>query len=108
VAGVCQGWGTDAAGNRFNRQLGQSECVEADYAKHLPKAFPERSFRSQASVIYRIRWNSGQTDFIADVHLIEGWEFDEVVVGNLFYGLSGLAPGAEAAGYYEYSESQFL
>ena len=30
--------------------------------------------------------------------LVEGWEFDEIVVGDAFYGVSGFAPGAQASG----------
>jgi hypothetical protein len=30
--------------------------------------------------------------------LVEGWEFDEVVVGDAFYGVTGFAPGAQASG----------
>jgi len=37
--------------------------------------------------------------------LIESWELDQVVVGDAFYGIAGFAPGAEAAGDYEYFES---
>ena len=38
----------------------------------------------------------------------EGGEFDEVVVRDSFYGLSGFAPGAQAASDYEYFEAEFL
>jgi hypothetical protein len=40
--------------------------------------------------------------------LIEGGQFDQVVVGNSFHGLSGLAPGAETTSDYVHFESKVL
>jgi hypothetical protein len=45
---------------------------------------------------------------IETVVLIEGGQFDQVVVGDSFHGLSGLAPGAETAGDYVHFESEIL
>ena len=42
------------------------------------------------------------------VALIEGGQFDEIVVRDSFDGLPGLAPGAEAASDDKYFESQIL
>jgi hypothetical protein len=38
----------------------------------------------------------------------EGWQFDQVVVWDLFDWVSSLAPGAEAPGYDEHFESESL
>jgi hypothetical protein len=40
--------------------------------------------------------------------LAEGWQLDEVVVGNSFEGVSGFAPGTEASGDDEYFEPELL
>jgi len=38
----------------------------------------------------------------------KGWELDQVVVGNSFYRVPSLAPGAQPAGDYENFESELL
>ena len=38
----------------------------------------------------------------------EGGQFDQVVVRDSFYGLSGFAPGAQAARDYKYFEAEIL
>jgi hypothetical protein len=40
--------------------------------------------------------------------LAEGWQLDQVVVGNLFHRVPGFAPGTQATGDYEDFESEFL
>jgi hypothetical protein len=45
---------------------------------------------------------------VENVALPEGRQFDQVVVGNSFYRVSGLAPGTQAAGDYVDLESELL
>ena len=40
--------------------------------------------------------------------LPEGWQLDQIVVGNSFHRVSGLAPGTQAAGDYVDFESELL
>ncbi len=40
--------------------------------------------------------------------LAEGWQLDQVVVGDAFHGMASLAPGAKATGDHEHFESEIL
>jgi hypothetical protein len=83
--------------------------MEGDYGEHVPKALFENGFRRQIGIARRKSGrNSYQTNLIADVHLIESRQLDQVILGDAFYGVAGFAPGAQAAGDDEHFESQIL
>ena len=75
----------------------------------MPDTSPERGSRRKIGSIGRkIGRNSGQTNSIADVHSVEGWQLYQIVIRNAFQRVPRLSPRAQAAGDYEYFESEIL
>jgi hypothetical protein len=69
-----------------------NRCATQNQAQHHPKSSARRlSLRA-----------------IEDVALPEGRQLDQVVVGNSFHRMSGLAPGTKATGDYVDFESELL
>ena len=52
----------------------------------------------------------GRCPYVSFVRLglPEGWQLDQIVVGNSFYRVSGLAPGTQATSDYVDFESELL